>query len=149
MPTRKPYPSDLSDAEWQLVDGSFPTRNPGLVGRPREHDFREIVNAILYLVRTGCQWRHLPHDFPPYTTVSDYYHQWRKNGLLEQLEASLRRAIRLAAGKEETPSAVIVDSQSTKTTEKGGRRNLRKLSAMTPERRSKAASAISLLTRSG
>jgi len=146
MHTRKPYPSDLSDAEWQLVNGFFPTRKPGQVGRPREHDFREILNAILYLVRTGCQWRHLPHDFPPYTTVSDYYHLWRKNGLLEQIEASLRRAIRLAVGKEPLPSVGIVDSQSSKTTEKGGRRNLRKLSAMTPERRSKDASAISLWT---
>src|ERR1044071_1211200 len=137
MSTRKPYPSDLSDAKWQLVDGFFPTRKPGLVGRPREHGFREIVNAILYLVRTGCQWRHLPHDFAPYTTVSDYYHRWRKNGLLERIEACLRRAIRLAVGKEEMPSVVIVDSQSSKTTEKGGRRNLRKLSVMTPARRSK------------
>ena len=143
MQTRKSYQSDLSDAEWRLLRGFFSDRKPGQVGRPREHPWREIVNAILYLVRTGCQWRHLPHDFPPYTTVSDYYHQWRKNGLLEKIEAHLRRAVRLAVGKEATPSVVIIDSQSVKTTEKGGRRNLTKRSGMTPERRSKAANAIS------
>ncbi len=114
-----------------------------MVGRPREIPYRSIVNAILYLVRTGCQWRLLPHDFPCYSTVSDYYHQWSENGLLEKMEAHLRRAVRLAVGKEAEPSVVIIDSQSVKTTEKGGRPNLRKLSAMTPENRLKAASAIS------
>ena len=143
MHTRKSYPSDLSDIEWRLLRGFFSDRKPGQVGRPRERPWREIVNAILYLVRTGCQWRHLPHDFPPYTTVSDYYHQWRKNGLLEKIEDHLRRAVRLAVGKEATPSVIIIDSQSVKTTEKGGRRNLTKLLGMTPERRSKAASATS------
>ena len=143
MQTRKPYPSDLSDAEWQLLHGFFPDRKPGQVGRPRERCYRDIVNAILYLVRTGCQWRHLPHDFPPYTTVSDYYHAWRKNDLLERIEAHLRRTVRLAAGKEAVPSVVIIDSQSVKTTEKGGHKNLRKLSATTRENRSKAVNAIS------
>ena len=143
MQTRKSYPSDLSDIEWQLLRGFFSDRKPGQVGRPRERPWREIVNGILYRGRTGCQWRHLPHDFPPYTTVSDYYHQWRKNGLLEKIEAHLRRAVRLAVGKEATPSVVIIESQSVKTTEKGGRRNLKKLLGMTPQRRSKAANAIS------
>lgn len=143
MQTRKPYPSDLSDAEWQLLQGFFPNRKPGQVGRPRERPYREIVNAILYLVRTGCQWRHLPHDFPPYTTVSDYYHAWRKNDLLERIEAHLRRAVRVAAGKEALPSVVIIDSQSVKTTEKGDPKNLRKLSATTRENRSKAVNVIS------
>ena len=143
MHTRKPYPSDLSDTEWQLLHGFFPNRKPGQVGRPREHAWREIVNALLYLVRTGCQWRHLPHDFPPYSTVSDYYHQWRKSGVLARIEAPLRRDVRLCVGKEALPSVMIVDSQSVKTTEKGGPRNLRKLSATTPARRSTGANAIS------
>ena len=141
MQTRKPYPSDLSDTEWQFLRGFFSDRKHGRVGRPREYAWREIVNGILYLVRTGCQWRHLPHDFPPYLTLSYYYHKWRKNGLLEKMEEHLRRAVRLAAGKEATPSVVIIDSQSVKTTEKGGLTNLTKPSGMMPERRSKAANA--------
>ena len=144
MQTRTSYSTDLSECEWQLLRGFFPDRKPGQVGRPREYGWREIVNGILYLVRTGCQWRLLPHDFPSYLTVSHYYHKWRKNGLLEKIEAHLRRAVRLAAGKEATPSVVIIDSQSVKTTEKGGRKNLKKLSVMTPERRSKGANAISV-----
>ena len=143
MQTQHTYPTDLSDVEWQLICGFFPDRKPGEVGRPREIPYRQIVNGILYLVRTGCQWRLLPHDFPPYPTVSHYYQQWRKNGLLEAIEAHLRHQVRRAVGKEATPSVVIIDSQSVKTTEKGGRRNLRKLSALTPENRSKAANAIS------
>ena len=125
------------------MDGFFPDRKPGEVGRPRERPWREIVNALLYLVRTGCQWRNLPHAFPPYSTVSHYYHKWRKNGLLEKIEAHLRRSVRLLVGKEAEPSVVIIDSQSVKTTEKGGRRNLRELSAMTQAKRSKGASATS------
>jgi len=144
MQTRKSYPSDLSDSEWRLLRGFFSDRKPGQVGRPRERPWREIVNAILYRVRTGCQWRHRPHDFPPYTTVSDSYPPGRKNGLLEKIEASLRRAVRLAVGKKATPAVIIIDSQSVKTTEKGGRPNLKKRSALTPERRSKAANALSV-----
>ncbi len=142
MQTRKSYPSDLSETEWQLLRGFFPDRKPGMVGRPREYAWREIVNGIVYLVRTGCQWRHLPHDFPPYLTLSYYYHKWRKNGLLEKIEEHLRRAVRLAAGKEATPSVVIIDSQSVKTTEKGGRPNLKKLSASTWANSPKAANAL-------
>src|ERR1700685_1020879 len=123
METRKPYPSDLTDEQWNLISGFFPERKPGEVGRPRERCFREIVNAILYLLRTGCQWRHLPHDLPPPTTVSDYYHLWRKNGLLPRIHDALRTLVRTQAGKEPEPSVVLNDSQSVKTTEKGGRRN--------------------------
>ena len=114
-------PTNLTDAQWQLISGFFQPRRPGLAGRPREYSYREIVNAILYLIRTGCQWRHLPHDFPPYTQVSDYYHHWRKNGLLESLQDTLRTQVRQQAGKADEPSVVMIDSQSVKTTEKGGR----------------------------
>src|ERR1051325_4840938 len=135
MQTRQPYSTDLSQEQWDLISGFFSERPPGTVGRPRERPYREIVNAILYLVRTGCQWRNLPHDLPPYSTVSDYYHQWRKNGLLERLHDRLRTSVREQEGRNATPSFVLMDSQSVKTTEKGGRRNLRKLSAMMPENR--------------
>lgn len=143
MSIRKPYPTDLAEEQWDHVYGMFPHRPAGLVGRPREYPLREIVNAILYLVRTGCQWRNLPHDFPPYTTVSYYFHLWRKNGLLERLHDQLRHDVRRQEGREAEPSVVIIDSQSVKTTEKGGRPNLRKLSVMTSVNRSKAANAIS------
>lgn len=143
MSTRKPYTTDVTDAEWNLIVDFFPTRPPGLVGRPREIDFREIVNGILYLVGNACRWRDLPHDLPCYTTVSTYYHQWRKNGLLARILECLRRHVRKAVGKEDTPSVLILDSQSVKTTEKGGRVNLRKLLAMTQAKRSKDANAIS------
>lgn len=144
MTTRKPYPSDLTDAQWQYIEPLLPTPRPkGMVGRPREHGFREIVNAILYLLRTGCQWRHLPHDLPAYTTVCDYFHAWRKDGRLDRIHDALRADVRKQAGKETEPSALLMDSQSVKTTEKGGRKNLTKLSALTQERRSKDANAIS------
>jgi putative transposase len=143
MSTRKPYTTDLSDAEWNRIAGFFPVRRWGQVGRPREIAYREIVNALLYLVGNGCRWRDLPHDLPAYTTVSTYYHQWRKNGVLARIEDDLRRQVRRQAGKEDEPSVVIIDSQSVKTTEKGGRPNLRKLSGMMPAKRSKAANATS------
>src|SRR5947209_4604554 len=112
-PTRKAYPSDLSDAQWHLIEPLLPSARPqGTVGRPNDYSIREIVNAIFYLVRTGCQWRYLPHDLPPYTLVSTYYHQWQKDGLLDRLHDTLRGKVRQQAGKEPTPSVVIVDSQS-------------------------------------
>jgi transposase len=144
MPTRKAYPTDLTDAQWQLIEPLLPSSRPaGMSGRPREHSYREIVNAILYLLHTGCPWQYLPHDFPAYTTVSDYYQHWRKNGVLDRLHDTLRAKVRQQAGKEPMPSVVILDSQSVKTTEKGGPKNLNKLSVMTRAKRSKGASAIS------
>ena len=143
MPTRKAYTTDLTDAQWDLIAGFFPVRPAGSVGRPREIAYREIVNALLYLLDTGCQWRNLPHDLPCYVTVSDYYHLWRKNGLLERLEENLRRSLRKMAGKEASPSVVIVDSQSVKSSAKGGRSHPIKLSATTRANRSKGVSAMS------
>ena len=141
MNTRKAYPTDLTDAQWQLISGFFQPRRPGLAGRPREYSYREIVNALLYLLRTGCQWRHLPHDFPPYTLVSSYYHCWRKSGLVESIHDALRGQVRKQAGKEVEPSVVMIDSQSVKTTEKGGQVSLTKLSATMRASRSKAVNA--------
>lgn len=130
---RTPYPSDLSDEQWELLQPLIPPAKSG--GRPRTVDMREVVNGIQYLVRGGCAWRMLPHDLPPWPTVHHYYRLWRKEGTLEKIHGILREQVRVAAGREKTPSATILDSQSVKTTNKGGRN-----AAMTLVRKSMDAS---------
>jgi putative transposase len=115
--TRKSYATDLTDPEWALLEPLLPADKPR--GRKRTVSLREILNAIFYLLRTGCQWRMLPHDFPAWQTVYAYFRQWRQNGLWETLNTTLRCDLRLESGKEGEPSAGVIDSQSVKTTEEG------------------------------
>ena len=115
---RRAYPSDVTDVEWALLEPLLPPAKPG--GRVATVSKREVVNAIFYVLRTGCQWRMLPHDFPPWKTVYDYFRRWRDSGVWENVNQSLREKVRQREGREKSPSAVIIDSQSVKTTEKGG-----------------------------
>ena len=114
------YASDLTDAEWALIEPYMPAVKP--LGRPRETDLRAVLDGILYIARTGCQWRILPKDFPPFTTVQGYFYDWRDNGLFEQINFELLLQAREAAGREASPTAGVIDSQSIKSTESGGPR---------------------------
>ena len=119
MPTTPAsYPSDLSEAQWKLIAPLIPV--PQSYGRPREYGLREIVNAIFYVLRSGCSWRMLPHDFPPWGTVYHYFRRWSKNGVFEQMNAQLRGDLRERLGRSREASASILDSQSVKITDRGG-----------------------------
>lgn len=117
---RKPYPTDLTDAEWQLLEPLVPLAKRG--GRSRSVDIREVINAIFYILRSGCAWRMLPHDFPAWQTVYGYFRAWTKAGVWEGMNDALREAVRQEVNRESEPSAAIIDSQSVKTTAVAGER---------------------------
>jgi len=113
MDTRKAYSTDLTDAEWERLKDLLPQK------RTRPERAREYINGSLYILRTGCSWRLLPHDFPPWSTVHTYFRKLMRDGTWQKVNDALREQVRLKAGREAEPSLVIVDSQSVKTTEKG------------------------------
>ena len=133
---RRAYDTDLTDGQWALIAPLIPEAEPG--GRPRKAPTRELVNAILYFLRAGMAWRLLPHDFPPWQTVYYYLRRWQREGVWERVHHVLVMADRERTGREPSPSAAILDSQSVRTADQKGARK-----ATTRARRSKAASAIS------
>jgi len=126
--TRKGYKTDITDAQWQILESLIPPAKAG--GHPRTVNMREVVNGIFYVLRTGCGWEMLPHDLPPYSTVYHYFRRWQKTGVWQQMNTALRQRLRQEQGRNPQPSAtiarsapakLIADSQSVKTTEKRGK----------------------------
>ena len=118
--TRKSYPTDLTDAQWKRIEPLVPPAKPG--GRPREHHMRDILGDLCQVSRAGSASRMRPHDFPPWRTVYEFFAQWRNDGTWETMNARLREKVRTQAGRHEEPSIAVLDSQSVKTTDRGGER---------------------------
>ena len=117
--TRKAYPSDVTETEWQIIEPLLPQTQE--IGRPRQVNLREIINGIFYVLREGCSWRGLPHDLPPWQTVYNYYRHWQRLGVWQKIHTQLRHQVRKHMEKIENPTAGIIDSQSVKTAEKRGK----------------------------
>ena len=139
------YPSDLTDAEWALIGPRIPPAKRG--GNKRTVNVREIVNGLMYVLSTGCQWAALPKDLPPRSTVNGYFYRWDHDGTLDRIHYALYVQCREQVGREASPTAAIIDSQSVKSAEKGGSRSTRR--ATIAARRSKARSGTSWSTRKG
>ena len=137
------YPSDLSDGEWKLIEPMIPPGKSG--GGKRTVIMREVVNGLMYILSTGCQWRALPKDLPPKSTVHDYFDLWTWDGTLDRMHHALYEQCREQSGREASPTAAIIDSQSVKSAEKGGPRSMRPVTMRV--KRSKARSAIFLSIR--
>ncbi len=137
--SRLRYPSDVTDEEWAFVAPLIPPAKRG--GNRRHVDIREVVNGLMYVLSTGCQWRAIPKDLPPRSTVHGYFDLWSWDGTLERLHHALYVACREQASREASPTAAIIDSQSVKSAEKGGRRSTR--TASMQARRSRARSVMS------
>lgn len=132
------YPSDLTDAEWALVEPMIPPAKRG--GRKRSVNLREVLNGIFYVLSTGCQWNAVPRDLPPKSTLYDYLDLWDWDGTLERVHHALYLSVREQAGREASPTMAVIDAQSAKGAQKGGRRSIRRV--LTRARRSRAASGI-------
>lgn len=137
------YPSDLADEEWSLIEPLIPPAKHG--GRKRTVAMREVVNGVMYVLSTGCQWRYVPKDLPPRSTLHDYLTRWNYDGTLKKIHHMLYMRCREAMGREASPTACVIDSQSVKSAEKGGSASIHP--GMTRARRSKARSGISLWIR--
>ena len=137
--SRLRYPSDLTDGEWAILAPLIPPAKRG--GRPREVDIRAVIGGLLYVLETGCPWRHLPKDFPPKSTVHSYFELWAWDGTLAHIHDALYVAVREQEGREASPSAALLDSQSAKSMQKGGARSTR--SGSMRAKRSRGSSVIS------
>ena len=141
--SRLRYPSDLTDDEWALVEPLIPPGRRG--GGKRTVNLREVVNGLMYILSTGCQWRAIPKDLPPRSTLYDYFDLWTWDGTLDRIHHELYMKCREAVSRQASPSAAIIDSQSVKSAEKGGAKSIRRVT--TRERRSRARSGIFSSTR--
>lgn len=141
---RQHYSTDLTAAQWKRLEPYFPpvNRADGRNGRPRKYPYRQILNGIFYITRAGCAWSLMPHDLPPWLVCHKYFSLWSRSGLWQKIHTALREADRKRVGRDPTPSAAVMDSQSVKTTEKGGS-PVPTTSAMMLTKRSKDASGIS------